>query len=312
MESAKLTFKERLKRDLGYKIRDIKKHKYHYVFLIPYVIIFTGFVILPVIIAIGLSFTSFNMLEAPKNVGLENYFRLFLNDDIFLIALQNTLVIAVIIGPLSYLMSFMFAWLINELSRGVRVFFTIIFYAPSISGGMFIIWNYLFSGDAQGYVNSIMLRLGMIQSPILFFQDPRYMMPLIIIIMLWMSLGTTFLVFIAGFQGVDRQYYEAGAIDGISNRWQELWFITMPLLKPQLLLSAVLSITGAFGVGDTITALAGFPSTNYKVHTIMNHLMDFGSIRYEMGYACAIATVLFVLMLGCNLAVHKLLKGVGV
>ena len=114
------------------------------------------------------------------------------------------------------------------------------------------------------------------------------------------------------FQGVDRQYYEAAAIDGITNRWQELWFITMPLMKPQLLLSAVLSITSSFGVGDTITALAGFPSTNYAAHTIMNHLMDYGTTRYEMGYACTIATILFLIMMGCNVAVHKLLKGVGV
>ena len=311
MSSINITFRERVKRDLNYQVKDMKKHRTHYLFMLPYALVFTAFTIVPVIIAMYLSFTSFNMLQPPKFIGLENYFRLFLNDDIFIIAVKNTIIFAIVTGPVGFLLSFMFAWLINELSHGVRVLFTVIFYAPSISGGMFIIWTYLFSGDAQGYANSILLRLGIIQTPILFFQDPRFMMPIIIVIILWMSLGTTFLVFIAGFQGVDKKFYEAGAIDGIRNRWQELWYITLPLLRPQLLLNAVLSITGAFSVGDTITALAGFPSTNYAVHTIMNHLQDYGTIRYEMGYASAIATVLFLMMLGCNLGVHKLLKGVG-
>ena len=279
--------------------------------LLPYLLLFTLFTILPVIVAVLLSFTSFNMLSAPEFIGVDNYFRLFLNDDIFIIALKNTLLFAVIVGPGGFLLSFFFAWLINELSHNMRVFFTIIFYAPSISGGIYIIWNYLFSGDAQGYVNSILRKLGIIQTPIQFFQNPDYMFPILIVIILWMSLGTSFLVFIAGFQGVDKQYYEAAALDGISNRWQELWYVTLPMMKPQLLLSAVLSITGSFGVGDVITNLCGFPSTNYAVHTIMNHLSDYGTTRYEMGYACTLATILFLMMIFCNSVIRKLLKSVG-
>ena len=289
----------------------MRKHKTHYLFMLPYALVYMLFTILPVGIAVFLSFTSFNMLEPPKYTALQNYFRLFMNDDIFITALKNTLIFAVITGPAGYLMAFMFAWLINELTHGMRVFMTILFYAPSISGGMYVMWTYLFSSDQQGYVNSILFRLGITKSPILFFQDERFMMPLTILVILWMSLGTTFLVFIAGFQGLDKRYYEAAAIDGIRNRWQELWYITLPLLKPQLLLNAVLSISSAFTVGDVVTSLCGFPSTNYAVHTIMNHIQDYGFTRYEMGYACAIATVLFLMMFGCNVAVRKLLKGVG-
>lgn len=278
-------FKARLKSDCSNTLKSMRKHRAHYLFMLPYLIIFTLFTILPVIVAVWLSFTSFNMLSAPKFIGVDNYFRLFLNDDIFIIALKNTLAFAIIIGPGGFLLSFFFAWLINDLSHKMRVFFTIVFYAPSISGGIFVIWNYLFSGDAQGYVNSMLRKLGLIQSPIQFFQNTSYMFPILIMIILWMSLGTSFLVFIAGFQGVDRQYYEAAALDGISNRWQELWYVTLPMMKPQLLLSAVLSITNSFGVGDVITNLCGFPSTNYAVHTIMNHLADYGTTRYEMGYA---------------------------
>lgn len=311
MFPGRYAFKARLKSDCRLTLRAMRKHRVHYLFMLPYLLLFSLFTILPVIVAVLLSFTSFNMLSAPEFIGVDNYFRLFLNDDVFIIALKNTLLFAVIVGPGGFLLSFFFAWLINELSHNMRVFFTIIFYAPSISGGIYIIWNYLFSGDAQGYVNSILRKLGIIQTPIQFFQNPDYMFPILIVIILWMSLGTSFLVFIAGFQGVDKQYYEAAALDGISNRWQELWYVTLPMMKPQLLLSAVLSITGSFGVGDVITNLCGFPSTNYAVHTIMNHLSDYGTTRYEMGYACTLATILFLMMIFCNSVIRKLLKSVG-
>jgi len=277
----------------------------------PYAILFFVFTVLPVAVAILLSFTSFNMLEAPKFIGIANYYKMFLNDDIFITSVKNTLIMAVLIGPGGYILSFLFAWLINELSRLMRVIFTIIFYAPSLAGGMLTIWTFFFSGDATGYVNGTLMKLGRVNEPIIFFQDEAYMIPLIIFVSLWMSLGTTFLSFIAGFQGVDKQYYEAAAIDGIRNRWQELWYITLPLLKPQLFFGAVMSITSAFGVGAVVTALCGSPSTNYAAHTVMNHITDYGSTRYEMGYACALATVLFVIMIVSNKLVQKLISHVG-
>lgn len=312
MYAANIPFKERFRTDIEIKTKLAKKHGIHYAFIAPFAIIFTIFTILPVLIAILLSFTSFNMLEFPKPVGFDNYFRLFLNDSIFVISVKNTLVFALITGPLSYMLAFMFAWLINELSHGLRVFFTVVFYAPSISGGMVVMWQFVFSGDVQGYINSILYRYGFISAAINYFQVESYVVPLVSIIILWMSLGTTFLIFIGGLQGLDRQYYEAAAIDGIKNRWQELWYVTLPLMKPQLLLNAVLSISGAFGVGDIVTQLCGFPSINYAGNTIINELTDYGTIRYEMGYACAIATLLFLVMIACNFGVHKLLKGVGV
>jgi multiple sugar transport system permease protein len=309
--NSSITLKQRIKNDFAFKFAEMKKHKVHYLFMLPYALVFLTFVILPVLIAIFLSFTSFNILEMPRYIGLTNYFNLFLNDDIFMIALKNTFVIAIIIGPVGYLIALLLAWMINDLKRVFRVLFTIFFYAPSLSGGMVIIWNYVFSGDAQGFINGILLHNGLIQRPIQFFQDPAYILPILIIIMLWMSLGTTFLSFIAGFQGIDKQYYEAGAIDGIKNRWQELWFITLPLMRPQLMFGAVISITASFGVGDLITSIIGFPSVNYAAHTVMNHLYDYGSIRYEMGYASAIATILFVMIIVINKMVQKLIRKVG-
>lgn len=314
MTAEYLSFSEirtKFKENQKEKRRLIKKHAIHYAFMAPYAILFFVFTVLPVAVAILLSFTSFNMLEAPKFIGIANYYKMFLNDDIFITSVKNTLIMAVLIGPGGYILSFLFAWLINELSRLMRVIFTIIFYAPSLAGGMLTIWTFFFSGDATGYVNGTLMKLGIVNGPIIFFQDEAYMIPLIIFVSLWMSLGTTFLSFIAGFQGVDKQYYEAAAIDGIRNRWQELWYITLPLLKPQLFFGAVMSITSAFGVGAVVTALCGSPSTNYAAHTVMNHITDYGSTRYEMGYACALATVLFVIMIVSNKLVQKLISHVG-
>ena len=302
---------ERLRADTRHTLREIRRHRAHYAFMAPYAVLFIAFTLLPVIMAMYLSFTSFNLLEAPVWQGMRNYYRLFLNDDVFLIAFKNTVIMACIIGPVGYALSFLFAWLINELTHFMRVIFTIIFYAPSLAGGMLTIWALFFSGDSTAFVNGTLLRLNLITEPIIFFQNTGYMMPLVIIVSLWMSLGTTFLSFIAGFQGVDKQYYEAAAIDGLRNRWQELWFITLPLLRPNLLFGAVMSITAAFSVGSVSTALCGFPSTEYAVHTLMNHLEDHGTIRYEMGYDCAIATVLFLMMLLSNMAIQRLLRKVG-
>lgn len=278
---------------------------------LPFFALFLLFTVVPVVGSVAISFTNFNMLSFPEFVGAENYVRLFLQDSIFMKAMGNTFILAMIIGPGGYILSFIFAWLLNEVGPKVRTIFTFCFYAPSISGNMVVIWQMFFSGDSQGYLNSILYRLGISSTATLWLKNPETIMPIIIIVSLWSSLGTSFLVFIAGLQGVDRSYYEAGAIDGLRNRWQELWYITLPLMKPQLLFSAVMSITGSFGVGTLITNLCGYPTVNYSAHTIMNHLSDYASTRFEVGYASAIATVLFAMMLFCNKVIQKLLSKVG-
>ena len=289
----------------------MKRNWVAYLMILPYVAIFALFTVVPVIFSIIFSFTNFNMLEPPTWIGVENYITLFFKDSIFLIAIRNTLILAAITGPVGYLMCFFFAWCINEFKPGLRAFITLCFYAPSISGNVYLIWTLMFSNDSAGLINAWLLKLGVISKAIQFTKDAKYMMPLAIAVILWTSLGTSFLAFIAGFQGVDRTYYEAAAVDGIHNRWQELWFVTLPLMKNMLMFSAVMSITGAFNVGDVITALFGFPSQGYALHTIMHHLTDYGGQRFEMGYASAIATILFIVMIACNKLIQKMLAKVG-
>ena len=291
--------------------KEMKNNKVAYLMVAPYMLIFTIFTVLPVLVSIVISFTDFNLLQIPNFVFLDNYIRLFLDDDIFIIACKNTLIFAVIVGPVSYMMSLLVAWFINELPPKIRAIVTLIFYAPSISGQVYLIWGTLFSGDSYGWVNGTLLNLGLITEEIHFFKDADFVMPLCIVVALWTSLGTSFLSFIAGLQGIDRSMYEAGAVDGVRNRWQELWYITLPSMKPQLMFGAVMAITSAFGFGGVVTALCGFPSVDYAAHTIMHHLDDYGGQRFVVGYSSAIAVVLFAIMIGSNMLVKKVLSKVG-
>lgn len=282
-----------------------------YLFIMPYVLIFIVFTVIPVVASIVLSFTYFNVLEPPRFVGLSNYFRLLLDDNIFILALKNTFLLSIITGPISFFLALFLAWLVNEFSPKLRAAFTLLLYAPSISASMYLVWAIIYSGDSRGWLNGLLLSNNIIYYPIAWLLDPNYMVGSAIVVVLWMSLGTGFLAFIAGYQNVDRKLYEAGAVDGIKNRWQELWYITLPSMRPQLMFGAVMSITSSFGIGDILSGLFGFPSTNYAVHTLVHHLQDYGNIRFEMGYASAIATILFTIMVGMNMIVQRLLRKLG-
>ncbi len=292
-------------------LHQMKKAKGLYLFLAPFLVIFLLFYIVPVAISIFYSFTYYNVFEKPRFIGLQNYVNLFLADEAFLTSIKNTLLIAVITGPVGYLASFAFAWLINELPRSVRAIAVTVFYAPSISGQAYLVWGILFSGDSYGFINALLMDLGILDKAVSWLTDPDYIMPVLLVVILWMSLGTGFLSFIAGLQGLDRSQIEAGYVDGISNRWQELWFIVLPSMKPMLLFGAVMAITQSFSVADVTMSLAGFPSTDYAARTVVTHLYDYGSQRFDMGYACAIATVLFLIMILCNKLIQSLLRRVG-
>ena len=288
-----------------------KKHKHKYLMIAPFALIFIVFTMLPVLVAIFLSFTSFNMVEMPDFVGLENYVKLIVYDPIFLTAIKNTLFFAIVTGPVSYMMCFLFAWMVNDLPRIPRAIMTLVFYAPSISGNAYLVWKLLLSSDSYGWVNAWLLNLGVTREAITWLVTKEYIMPILIIVQLWLSLGVSFLTFIAGFQSLDKTQLEAGSVEGIKNRWQELWYIILPSMKPQLMFGAVMQITSSLSVSQLSMDMVGFPSVSYAGHMILNHLHDFGNIRYELGYACTIAVILFFIMLFCNIIVQKLLRKLG-
>ena len=291
-----------------YKLKAMKEGIPFYTMLAPFLLLFTVFIIIPVLAAMVLSFTDFNMLQTPNWVGVDNYIRLLLQDEIFTKALKNTLIFAVVSGPVGYLMSFVVAWFINELGKGMKNFITLIMYAPALAGNIYYIWTFIFASDSKGLLNSFLIQLGIISDPIAWLTNAQYNFTCVLIVIIWSSMGTGFLALVAGFKSLDRSYFEAAAIDGIRNRWQELYYVTLPQMGPQMLFSAVQSISGAFAIGAQCAALTGNPSTNYSTHTILLHMTDYGTTRFEMGYASAIAVVLFVIMLLSWVLINKVLR----
>ena len=279
--------------------------------IVPFTLMFFLFMILPVGSSLVLSFFNYDMINTPEFAGLENYFRMFINDKVFSIAVKNTLMFSVITGPIGFMLSFVLAWMINELSPKSRTLLSFLFYSPALMGNVLMIWQVMFSGDSYGYINSALLSLNVISEPIQWFSDPRYSMNIIIMIQLWMSMGASFLANISGLQNVSISLYEAGAIDGIRNRWQELWYITLPSMKSILLFSAVMQIQASFSVSSTAVTLTGFPSVNYSTHTIVTHLSDVSSTRFELGYAAAISVFLFAMMAVTRILIGKLLSSTG-
>ena len=277
--------------------KDVRQNSVSYLMMLPYMIFFALFTIAPVVVSIVLSFTDYDMVQAPVFVGLENYFQIFLNDEYFIVSLKNTLIFAIILGPASYVICFLVAWLINELKPLARAFVTALFYIPTIVGAAgWGVWRLIFSSDQYGLINGFLMKLGFINEPIGWLADEAYILPVLIIVSLWMSMGISFLTFIAGFQNVDKTLYEAGMMDGIKNRFQELWYITIPSMANQMIFGAVMQIVNCFAVGEVSAVLAGLPSTGYAGETIVTHIMDYGNLRFEFGYACAMGVVLVLMM----------------
>lgn len=303
LKKEKLTFSEKC----ALTWRQVKDGYWNYILMAPFLIFFTLFTIIPVVSSFLLAFTRYDVINAPVFIGWDNFLRMFLEDEIFLIALKNTIVFAIITGPVGYILCFVFAWFINDLPPVGRAFFTVLFYAPTLAN-VFFIFQYIFSGDMYGLLNSTLMRLNFISEPIQWLANTDYMLTIVIIVQLWCSLGTGFLALVAGLQNLDPALNEAGAIDGVQNRFQELIYITLPQMGPSLMFSAVMQISAAFSVGSISSALVGFPSVDYAAHTIVLHAQDFAGERMEMGYSAALSVILFLMMLGFKYVVNILLK----
>jgi len=269
-------------------------------FITPYVMLFLTFIIIPVLIAILLSFTYFNTIETPEFVGLRNYIELLTRDEVFMQnVLPNTIKFAFIVGPVGYFLSFILAWMLAQIPHRARTIFAIVLYSPSMTAGiaMAVVWTVIFSGNSTGYINSLLINWGFIQEPIQFLQSPEYLMNIMIIVSLWGSMGVGFLAMLAGILNIDQSLYEAAYVDGMKNRWQEIFYITIPSMKPQMLFGAVMSVVGTFTVGAIGVQLSGAnPTPQYAGQLMVNHIEDFGFIRYLMGYASAVSVVLLIMI----------------
>ena len=283
-----------------------------YLFVLPEFALYIRFVAVPVVIAIALSFTNFNAIQFPDFVGIKNYIDLFLQDEVFIrYVIPNTIVFAVIVGPGGYVLSFLLAWALSQITRGPRTVLALIIYSPSMTAGttMTVIWKVLFSGDQLGYINNILMQLGIITEPIIFLQSKTWLLPVMIIVALWSSMGVGFLSMLAGLLNIDPSLYEAAHIDGIRNRVQEMFYITIPSIKPQMLFGAIMAIVNAFKQSAIGVQLSGSnPTPNYAGQLMVNHISDYGFTRYEMGYACAVSVVLLVIIWVFSKGARKLFK----
>lgn len=284
----------------------VKQNMSFYIMLVPFVLFFTVFTLIPAIVGALASFTDFNGMTWPSFVGIENYSRLIFRDPTFLVVFKNTLQQAIIVGPVGFILSFVVAWLINELGKTVRLIVIFLFYSPTFSGSLYVVFKYVFANDSNGLLNSIFTNLGM--EPISWLSDSAYTMTVVIIVSLWMSFGAGFLSFVAGFRGLDRAFYEAAAIDGLKNRWQELYYVTLPQMGPQLLFGAVQSIATSFAVGAVNSALTGYPSTDNATDTILLYMSEYGNTRFEFGYASAMSVILMAIMLILWRLINSVLK----
>ncbi|MBO7519580.1 MAG: sugar ABC transporter permease [Clostridia bacterium] len=293
------------------RFQGLKRDIPNYILLAPFLILFLAFTVLPIISSVVLSLFNFDMINMPSFAAFNNYQRMFVGDKAFLVILKNTIILAVITGPLGFLLSFVLAWFLNEFRPMVRTFLSFLFYAPSLVGNAYFIWQVAFSNDSYGYINSLLLSLGAISEPVQWLKDESYIVPIVVMVQLWQGMGVSFLANISGLQNINDEMYEAGAIDGIRNRWQELWYITLPCMKNMLMFSAVMQIAGAFSISVIPKTLAGYPSVNNSVDTIVSYLADVGNVKYELGYASAISVLLFAMMFLTRTLVAKLLNKTG-
>ena len=293
------------------KRRLIREDITFYIILLPFLVTFFLFNVLPVLSSMVLSFFDYDMVSTPIFIGFENYIRMFAEDQVFLKVIGITLKFAIIVGPGGYLLAFLLAWMINEFPTAVRVLLTFIFYVPSLVGNALFIWQVMFSGDSYAYVNNLLLSFGFVTEPIQWFQNTQYNFVIIVVIQLWMSMGISFLANISGLQNVNTELYEAGAIDGIKTRWHELWYITLPSMKTILLFSAVMQIQSAFSISSIITSLVGYPSVNNSVDTLVSYIGDIATSRYEMGYAAALSVFLFAVVMVFRYGIGAMLNLIG-
>lgn len=275
---------------------------HHSIFFLqlPFLSLFVVFIIIPVIVAIGLSFTDFNSIERPNVVGLDNYVNILTDDAIFMEhALPNTIQFSIIVGVGGYFLSFFLAWSLAQISKLPRTIMAIILYLPSMTSGVMLstVWQVIFAGDKVGYLNSILLKLDVIQKPIIWLSDSKYLLLIMIVVSLWSSMGVGFLAMMAGILNVNKELYEAAYIDGVKNRFQEILYVTIPAIRPFMMFGAVMAIVNTFQNGSIGVMLSGTnPTPGYAGQLLVTHAEEYAFIRYEMGYGAALSVIILILI----------------
>lgn len=277
----------------------------HYVYLglafaSPWIIGFLAFTVYPFFGSLYLSLTEYDLFSPPQWVGLQNY-ELILADDRFYKSLGNTFFMAFISVPITLAVSLLIGVMLNFKVKGINYYRTI-FYLPSVIPivASALLWTWMLNPDF-GLVNMALRTLGLTDPAWLL--DPRYTKPSLILMSLWGS-GAGALIFLAALQGVPRQYYEAAQVDG-ANWWYRFWKITVPALSPIILFQLIMGLIGAFQIFTESYILAGGkvdgsgslggPEQSLLFYAV--NLYQEAFVFLKMGYASALAWILFIIVL---------------
>ncbi|WP_077532532.1 carbohydrate ABC transporter permease [Massiliimalia massiliensis] len=263
------------------------------IFLLPNLICFLLFVLIPIVSAFVLSFMQWDMLSTPKFIGFDNYIRLFTQDEIFIQVLVNTLIFTACSVPMVIIASLLIAMALNQQILGKK-FYRVLIFLPVISSNVVVsvMWKWLLVPD-YGFVNYFLSWFG-IAGPN-WLTDANWSMFSIIFVFVWKNIGYYMLIFLAGLQGIPNSYYEAVEMDG-GNAWHKFRNITIPLLSPTTFFVTVMVVIGSFQVFDIVMLMTeGGPgrSTSVMVHYLYQQAFRY----FDMGYATAISYILFIIVL---------------
>ena len=262
-----------------------------YAALIPWVIGFAVFSVVPIVISIYLSFTEWTVIDAPKWIGLANYERMFTQDPLFWQALKVTLLFVAISLPLKLVLGLMLALLLNVKVPGMN-FFRTVFYLPAVISGVAValMWMWLLQPDT-GVANTLLASIG-IQGPN-WFWDKDWALPSVALMSVW-KVGGSAIIYLAGLQNIPPHLYEASTIDG-AGRWHQFWRITLPLLTPTLFFQLLIELIDSFKVfSEAFVITQGGPLK--ATYFYLFYFYEEGFRNFNMGYASGLALFLVVVI----------------
>ena len=270
-----------------------------YIFIAPFVLGFLFWFLIPALASLWLVFQKWNMIDPPEFIGLGNFGKL-LTDKLFWQALKVTTVYSAIAVPLGMVLAFLLAMLMNSKVRGITVFRTI-YYLPSIVPAVSnaVLWAWILNSDF-GLLNALLHVFGVRR--ILWLQDPDWALPALVLMSLW-GLGGGMVIYLAGLQGIPNEFYEAAAIDG-AGAWAKLWHVTLPLMSPVIFFNLVMSIIGTFQIFTAGYLITNGGPQNATLFYVL-YLWRNAFLYLNMGYAAALAWVLFIIIIGLTALVFK-------
>ncbi len=296
--------------DLEQKLRsfcdEMHKNRSAYFMMTPFFVLFIAFTVLPVIGALPTAFTDFKLPGSAAFAGIENFRDLFIENELFISALKNTLVSFLITGLGGFVLCIFAAWLISPLGKRLKTVFAVILCLPSFLYGAFAVCGIAFGEGMESPLNSALMCLGIITSPVDWLNSTPASFLLMQLSKLWGTFGISFLVTLAGFDEAhgcceNAELYDAARIDGLSNRFGHLIFVTIPVSAPHLALAAVLQIAAALSPGSVFT-------TTPANMTLTDYMLTMGAGEFDIGMASAVGVLITAFSLLVYFIVRKLFR----